>query len=163
PSAQPCTRTVIRSGRRAASLSCARKPPRGKFVTNRPPPSPGAVMSAVASSRPSGLPRSIAIDFLPFCRPSQYRLGPASGTRGQLVVRKEAAAREVRDEQAAAFARRGNERGGELAPLGAAEVDRDRLLAFLQALPVQARAAVRHARPAIEVGASANGVEADHF
>jgi hypothetical protein len=66
-------RTVIRSARRAASLSCDRKPSTGKLVTNRPARSPGAVASAASSSRPSGRPRSSATDFLPLLPATKIR------------------------------------------------------------------------------------------
>ncbi|MBV8555079.1 MAG: CoA transferase [Planctomycetaceae bacterium] len=43
----------------------------GKFVRKIPPPSPGAVISAAMSSRPSGLRASTAIERLPLLRPAQ--------------------------------------------------------------------------------------------
>src|SRR5690606_2440642 len=82
---------------------------------------------------------------------------------GELVVREKAAAREIGDEQAATFAGRGHEGGDEFTALRPAEVDRNRLLALLQAFPVEARAAIGDAGPAIEVGPAANGIEADDF
>ena len=45
-----------------------------------PASSPGAVMSVVASSRPSGFDRLMAIDRLPLLSPAQYRLTPSSVT-----------------------------------------------------------------------------------
>jgi hypothetical protein len=68
---------------------------------------------------------------------------------------------DVGEQHAGVRAWRGGERLHQLAPLRAAQVDRDRALALVQAAPVQA-APARHARHAGVVDAAADHVDADH-
>ena len=78
----------------------------------------------------------------------------------QRVVGEPAAGGEVRQQDAATGPGRADQRGDELAPLGRAQVDLDRALALVQPGPEQ-RPARRRERPAVEVDAAADLVEAD--
>src|SRR5690606_8490656 len=133
--------------------------PAGHDVVDRPFVRLGAGVVRIARDRVDGVVEpGGAVG--PALDPYGDQVGAAGG---QLVVGEEAAAREVGDEHAAAFAGRGDQGGDQFAPLGLAEVDRDGLLAFLGPFPVEAGAAAGYPGPAIEIGAAADGVEANDF
>jgi hypothetical protein len=77
-------------------------------------------------------------------------------------VAEEAFGWKVGEEDAGVFAGRGRERDGKFATLRTRKVKRDRLLAFVEAFPIEARAAFR-TRPAMEIRSAADHVEADHL
>jgi hypothetical protein len=97
--------------------------------------------------------------------PAHHPRGDEVGAvRAQALVRQEAFGRKVGDEQAGILAGCADQLRHEFAAFGAGEVDGDRQLALVQALPVQAGPVVaRGARPAVEVGAAADGIDADHL
>ena len=68
---------MIRSSRRAFSAGQSSSPLLRRLVRNTPASGPGAQIRAAASSRPSGLPRSSAIERLPLFIPAQNRLLPS--------------------------------------------------------------------------------------
>ena len=79
---------------------------------------------------------------------------------GQLLVGQPTARRHVGGEDAAAFARRRDQRGEQLASFRTAQVDGDRALALVEARPVD-RAAILRDRPAVVVEAALDMVETD--
>ena len=79
----------------------------------------------------------------------------------QALVRQPPHGGEVGGEDAGVGAGSGGQSGDQLPTFGGAEVDLDRPLALVQALPVE-RLAVRGERPAAVVNSAADGVEADH-
>ncbi len=77
---------------------------------------------------------------------------------GERVVRQETADREVGNE----LPRRAHQFLQQLAPLGPAEIERDRLFRAVEIFPIE-RIIGRGHRPAAEIGAATDLVDADHF
>ena len=94
----------------------------------------------------------------PAHHPQADQVGPM---RLQPVIGEEAAGRKIGHEQPGLVTRRGDDAHRQLAPLGPRQVDGDGFLALVQPLPIQAVAAVRGKRPAVEIGAAADLVDAD--
>ncbi len=93
--------------------------------------------------------------------PGQAEHDQVVAARAQPLVGQPAGGREVGQEQAGVRARCGNQRGDQLAALGAAQVDGDRPLALVHAPPEQA-GAVRGDRPPVVIDPAAHVVETDH-
>src|SRR5260370_517547 len=79
----------------------------------------------------------------------------------QRIVNEPSARREVRQKEAGVLARRRDERGREFASLRRAEIELNRTLAFVEAVPEKALAAVGEG-PSVVIEAAADLVETNH-
>ena len=153
------------AGPRALALG-GQDPRRGEAAHDRVPRRQHGVERAGEVAR-AGRPREAGgrvdgvVDLRRAVRVARQRAHDQVGAAlAQRVVGEPAAGGEVRQQDAAAGPGRAHQRRDELAPLGRAQVDLDRPLALVQPRPEQ-RPARRRERPAVEVDAAADLVEAD--